>query len=131
MDEAVIKYYRGLLKSGFKHTGSLEEPNIFLDSVGENLNICTQVGQDYLHLYIAVSDGRIAEICYLCTCDPAANVVIEVLCDLVKGKTLEEALELQAESFVKIIGSREEKVTKKIYGIIELLRRGIKRYRQR
>jgi hypothetical protein len=40
MDEQVIKYYRRLLKTGFDHVGSLENPSIFLDSVGEKIRVC-------------------------------------------------------------------------------------------
>jgi NifU-like protein involved in Fe-S cluster formation len=128
MDPEIIKYYRHLLREGFAHTGSCENPTIFLDSVGENIPICAQIGTDYLHLYINIENETITNIQYLCTCDPAANVVIEVLCDLVKGKTIEEAKALTEEAFYQVIGCRSEEVQKKVKGIIKLLHRGIARY---
>jgi NifU-like protein involved in Fe-S cluster formation len=128
MDPEIIQYYRRLLREGFAHAGSCENPEIFLDSVGENIPICAQIGTDYLHLYISVKDKTITNIQYLCTCDPAANVVIEVLCDLVKGKTLEEAKALTEEAFYQVIGCRSEEVQKKVKGILKLLNRGIARY---
>ena len=130
MDEAVIKYYRGLLKTGFKYVGSIENPSIFLDSIGENLPICDQVGRDYLHLYISISNGRINSIRYLCTCDPTANVVIEILCSLIEGKTLEETKLVTEESFSQILGSKNEDLLKKARGAIELLQRGLMRYQK-
>jgi hypothetical protein len=56
MDETVIKYYRMLLKTGFKNAGSLDNPSIFLDSIGEGISICGVVG-DYINIFINVRDG--------------------------------------------------------------------------
>ena len=127
MDDAVIKYYRRLLKTSFEHAGSLENPSIFLDSVGENIPVCGHVG-DYLHLYINIKEGVIDSIKYLCTCDPTANVVIEVLCTLVKGKNLAEVKTITEESFSQAVGSQGEELLKKARKAIELLNRGITRF---
>jgi NifU-like protein involved in Fe-S cluster formation len=128
VDETIIKTYRRLLQAGFQNAGSFENPSIFLDSIGENLPICDVAGRDYLKIYICVTDGVINDIKYLCNCDPTANVVIETLCDLVKGMTLDEAGALSPEMFFRKIGSRGETVAKKVGGIIELLKRGIQRF---
>lgn len=130
MDELVIKYYRKLLREGFEHAGTLENPVIFLDSVGEKVYICGHLGRDYLHIYIDIADGIITDIKYKCMCDPTANVVVEIMCGLVRGRTLEEAAALSGESFVGVLGSRGEVFLKKAAGIIELLNRGIARYRE-
>jgi hypothetical protein len=53
MDAAVIKYYRRLLRTGFEHAGSLENPSIFLDTINENITVCGNAG-NYLHLYLNV-----------------------------------------------------------------------------
>jgi NifU-like protein involved in Fe-S cluster formation len=129
MDELVIKYYRRLLREGFRHTGTLENPAIFLDTVGEKVRICGNVSRNFLHLYIDVSHDSISDIRYKCMCDPIANVVVEIMCDLVAGKTLEEAIAINEESFVGVLGSRGEEFLKRTRGIIELLNRGIDRYR--
>ncbi len=129
MDELVVKYYRRLCKTGFEHTGEIENPSIFLDTVGEKIRICSHVSHAYVHIYIKVRDDVIDDIKYLCTCDPTANVVVEILCSLIKGKTLKEAEALTEESFAEALGSRGEEFLKKARGIIELLHRGIERYK--
>jgi NifU-like protein involved in Fe-S cluster formation len=129
VDEVVIKYYRKLLKTGFEHAGSLENPSIFLDSVGEKIRICAMSVNNYMHLYINIRSGVIEDIKYLCTCDPTANVVAELLCILVKGKTLAEAETITEDSFSQALGSKGEEFLKKARGIIELLNRGLTRYK--
>jgi NifU-like protein involved in Fe-S cluster formation len=128
MDEQVVKYYRRLCKTGFEHTGSLENPSVFLDTVGEKIRICSHVSHAYMNIYINVKNGIIDDIKYLCTCDPTANVVVELLCNLIKGKSLQEAKILKVEDFSRALGSRGEEFLKKSAGIIELLNRGLARY---
>ena len=127
MDEAVIKFYRKLLRSGFEHSGSLENASIFLDSVGEKVLICGSTG-DFMQLYINVVNNTIDNIKYMCVCDPTANVAVEILCTLVKGKTLDEAAGLTAQEFFQLLGSDGEELQKKAKGLLELLKRGITRY---
>ena len=129
MDEAVIKFYRRLLRTDFEHTGSLENPTIFLDSVGEKIQICSQIGRDYMHLYINIREGVIEDIKYLCSCDPTANVAVEILCSLIKGKTPEQARDLQEEDFIFVLGGESEELRKKARGLLELLHRGLDRSR--
>ncbi len=129
MDELVIKYYRRLCKNGFEHAGELESPSIFLDTVGEKIRICSHVSHAYLHIYINIRDGVIDDIKYLCTCDPTANVVVEILCSLIKGKTIKEAEALTEKDFSQALGTIEAEFLKKSRGIIELLHRGIDRYK--
>jgi NifU-like protein involved in Fe-S cluster formation len=128
LDEAVIKYYRKVLRYGFEHTGSIENPTIFLDSIGENIPICAQTAMSYMHLHINIKDGAIEDIKYLCMCDPTANVVAEILCTLVKGKTLAEVEALKEDSFAQVLGGGDEEFLKKARGIIELINRGLMRY---
>jgi NifU-like protein involved in Fe-S cluster formation len=129
MDELVVKYYRRLCRTGFEHTGELEKPSIFLDTVGEKIRICSHVSHAYMHIYINVQNGIIDDIKYLCTCDPTANVVVEILCNLVKGKTIQEAEDLTEKDLSRALGSTGEEFLKKVRGIIELLHRGIARYK--
>lgn len=130
MDELIVKFYRRLCREGFAHTGSLENPSIFLDTVGEKIRICSHVAHAYMHIYLTVRDGMIDEVKYLCTCDPTANVVVEIFCSLIKGKTIDEAEALTEADFSEALGGGGEEFLKKARGIIELVRRGIKRYRQ-
>jgi hypothetical protein len=129
VDEQVIKYYRKLLRYGFEYAGSIEYPSIYLDSVGERIRVCGHNDQNYLHLYIDISEDRVKEIKYLCTCDPTANVVFEVLCYLAKNKTLKALENINEASFSNVVGSQGEDFLKKAKGILELLNRGIQRYK--
>lgn len=129
MDELVAKYYRQLCRQGFEHAGEIINPDIFLDTVGEKIRICSHVSHAYMHIYIKVSNGIVDDIKYLCTCDPTANVVVEILCSLTKGKTLQEAEAITEKDFSKTLGSTEEEFLKKSRGIIELLHRGLTRYK--
>ena len=127
MDEAVIHTYRRLLKTGFEHAGSLENPDLFLDTVGQNIPICGHAG-DYLQIFIRIHNGVIADIRYLCNCDPTTNVAVEVLCNLVKGKKLEFLGSMTEDLFFQAIGSQSEDLSKKVRGLLELLRRGVTQY---
>ncbi len=129
MDELVVKFYRRMCRTGFEHTGELKNPSIFLDTVGEKIRICSHVAHAYIHIYINVRDGIIHDIKYLCTCDPTANVVVEILCGLTKGKTIKETEALTEDSFTGVLGGGGEEFRKKARGIIELLRRGLARYK--
>jgi len=129
MDELVVKNYRRLCKNGFEHAGELENPSIFLDTVGEKIRICSHVSHAYIHIYINIRDGIIDDVKYLCICDPTANVVVEILCSLLKGKTIREAEALTEHSFTGLLGGGGEEFLKKARGIIELLHRGMARYK--
>jgi NifU-like protein involved in Fe-S cluster formation len=128
MDELVVKYYRRLCKTGFENTGEIENPSIFLDTIGEKIRICSHVSHAYMHIYIDIRDGIFDNIKYLCTCDPTANVVVEIFCNLLKGKSIKEAETLTVESFSQALGGGGDEFRKKTAGIIELLHRGIARY---
>jgi NifU-like protein involved in Fe-S cluster formation len=127
MDEAVIRYYRKLLRTRFEYAGSFENPSIFLDSVGEKVLICGSTG-DFMHLYINIANNTINDIKYMCVCDPTANVAIEILCTLIKGKTLDKAASITEQAFYQFLGSDGEELQKKANGLLELLHRGITRY---
>jgi NifU-like protein involved in Fe-S cluster formation len=127
MDEAVIKYYRRLLKDDFPNAGALEHPSVFMEAIGTKMIDCGNTG-NYMQLYLQVVDRRIADIKYLCACEPVANVAVEVLCTLLKGKTLDEAAGLTEEPFYQFLGCRDEELRKKVRGLLELLNEGIARY---
>jgi NifU-like protein involved in Fe-S cluster formation len=128
MDEPVVKYYRRLCRTGFEYAGSLEKPSIFLDTVGEKIRICSHVSHAYMHIYIDILNNVIDDIKYLCTCDPTANVVVEIMCSLIKSKMIEEAEAITEDSFSQALGGGGKEFIKKARGIIELLHRGIARY---
>ncbi len=127
MDQAVIRYYRNLLKTGFNHAGSLENPSLFLDTVNERIPICGNIG-NYLHLYLHIHNDIIDDIKYLCTCDPTTNVAVEIFCIVIKGKTVEEARTISKESFFDILGVQSPELGQKVEGLLELLNRGLARW---
>jgi NifU-like protein involved in Fe-S cluster formation len=128
MDQAVIQYYRRLLREEFPNAGALDEPSIFVEAIGGKLIDCGNTG-NYMELYLRVAGDRIADVRYRCACEPVANVAVEVLCGLLKGKTLDEASGLTEEPFFQLLGSRDERLGKKVRGLLELLNEGIGRHR--
>jgi NifU-like protein involved in Fe-S cluster formation len=124
MDEAVIAYYRRLLKEEFPNAGELSEPSAFVEAVGGRLINCGNTG-NYMQLYLRVADGRITDISYQCACEPVANVAVEILCTLARGMTLDEAVGLTEEPFSQFLGSRGEELNKKAVGLLALLKEGI------
>ena len=126
MDEAVIKYYRKLLRTGFQNTGSFDAPSLFLESVGDG-RVCGHAG-DYMHIYINVINGKIDGIRYLCTCDPTANVAVETLCNLAKGKSIDEVQAITEDSLLQTVGSRGEDLRNKARGLLELLNQGLREF---
>ena len=128
MDEVVTELYRKLIEDGFKNAGSFENPTLFIDTKTEGISICGQSGQDYMNIYVMIDGDVISDIKYLCSCDPTANVVIEVLCDLVRGKTTEQARAITKEQFFEAIGSDGGTVRRKVWQAIELLNRVFNRF---
>lgn len=129
MDQVLIKYYRQLLRTGFEHSGSLENASIFLDSVTEEIVHCGNIG-NYMQLYISIKNNVIDDIKYICSCDPAANVAIEILCALVKGKPLEEAAAVNEQAVLRFLGSGSEDLQKRAEALLELLNKGLSRYNE-
>ncbi len=128
MDEVVTKYYRKIIREGCKNTGSIENPSIFLDSIGEKMSICAKMARSYIKLFIKVKDNAIKDIKYLCMCDPTANVAVEILCILVRDKTFDEIKSINENAFTEVVGGPSEDLLKRARGLLELLNIGIKRY---
>jgi NifU-like protein involved in Fe-S cluster formation len=128
VEEAIIKYYRRLLKVDFEHAGSIENASIFVEAIGEKMIHCGNTG-NYMQLYLNVVDDRIDDIKYLCSCEPTANVAVEALCTLVKGKRLEEASATPEQALYQLIGCEGEELKIKVRGMLELLNEGIARYK--
>ncbi len=131
MDEVIAEKYRELLETGFQFAGSFKDPTMFIDTKAEGISICGKGEEDFINIYIIVSNNVIDDIKYLCNCDPTANVVVETLCRMAKGKTLKEAKELTKEQFYEAIGSDGGTVRRKVWGTIELLNRVFGRYEAR
>ena len=128
MDKAIIQYYRRILKSGFKNAGSYEDASILLNTAASGVRVCGGSG-GYIHIYIKVKNEVIEGIKYLCSCDPAANVAVEILCDLLPGKTLAEAAALTEDMFLEAIDGPSEDLRQKAGALIKNLNGGIEQYR--
>jgi NifU-like protein involved in Fe-S cluster formation len=126
MDAAVLQYYKRLLKDGFPHAGEIEDPALFLDTMSENVPICGNL-ESYLHLYMNIQKSVITEVKYLCTCDPPANVAVEIFCILLKGITVEQAKSLTRESFFQFLSDPSPELGERAEGLLELMRRGFSR----
>jgi NifU-like protein involved in Fe-S cluster formation len=127
MNEVVIKFYRRLLTEDFPNAKEIIHPSVFVEAVGQKMIDCGNTG-NYMQLYLIIADGRIEEIKYLCACEPVANVAVEILCDLARGKTLQEAAAIKEESFYQLLNNRDDELRKKVQGILELLNEGISSY---
>jgi NifU-like protein involved in Fe-S cluster formation len=128
MDEAIIKFYRRLLKEDFPNAGELKAPAIFVEAVGEKLINCGNTG-NFMQLYLLITDECITEFKYLCACEPIANVAVEVLCDLVRGMPIEEAAGIIPEQILAVLGTHDEALSRKVCGLLEMLNEGIAIYR--
>jgi NifU-like protein involved in Fe-S cluster formation len=128
MNEVVASRYRELMQAGFPNAGKIEKPTVFVDPKAEGFSICGNGSRDYMNLYMNIDGGTITEIKYLCSCDPTANVVVEVLCNLARGKTLDQAKTLTREAFCEAIGTDSGIVARKVWSIVDLLNTVIKRY---
>ena len=91
---------------------------------------CGNTG-NYMQLYLDIADDRIMDIRYLCSCEPTANVAVEILCSLVRGKTLDEAAAVSEQAFYEYLGCREEEYQVKTRGLLEMLQEGIDGYKKR
>jgi NifU-like protein involved in Fe-S cluster formation len=127
VDQAIIKYYRQLLKTDFENAGSIENAAIFLEAVGERMIHCGNTG-NYMQLFLHIADNRVEDIKYRCSCEPTANVAVEVLCTLVKSKALEEAATVSEQAFYQLVGSQDEELQIKVRGLLEMLKKGILGY---
>jgi len=128
MDEVVIKTYRRLLREGFRHSGAWEHPSIFLDSREEKVALCGDVA-NFMEIYVNITDNRVTDIKYTCSCEPTTNVAVEILCALVNGQPLSAVISLSDVEFYQYLGSRGEEFGQKARALLEMLNRGIARYR--
>jgi NifU-like protein involved in Fe-S cluster formation len=128
VEAAIVKYYRQLLKTDFENSGSFENASIFIEAVGERMIHCGNSG-NYIHLYMMIADNVITDIKYTCSCEPTANVAVEILCTLTTGKTLNEALAVSEEEFYSLAGCRGDELQIKVRGLLKMLHQGIARYK--
>ena len=127
MHEAVRTYYHKIKKAGFEHVGNIEDAAISLKAFGELSPVCGNT-DDFLYLYLQVKGGVVTDIKYQCITDPTTNVAIEVLCELTKGVTLQDALIMQDDAFMQFLGCEDKLMRRKAGALLEMLRGGILSY---
>ncbi len=119
-----------LIETDFDHAGLLKNASITMEAKGESSGLCADE-DDFMNVYINVVNDCIDNIKYACVCDPTANVAVEILCTLVKGRSLDEASLLAEKEFYQFLGSTDEEFQKKVKGLKERLNRGISDFRRR
>jgi len=127
MDQAIIKFYRNLLKTGFTYAGEIESPSVFVNALSEGIAVCGK-NENYMNLYIDIRDNTVQAMKYLCICEPTTNVAIEILCALATGKPLHEIKKITAESIAVLAERSNEELIDKAGKLIELMNRGIENY---
>jgi len=80
-----------------RNMGEMENP----DGIGEAQN---PVCGDTMRLYIKVESGRIIDVKFLTFGCGAAIASSSLATEMIKGKTLEEALQVKDEDIVKALG---------------------------
>jgi NifU-like protein involved in Fe-S cluster formation len=128
MDQAVITYYRRLLKSGFEYAGSIENPSIFINPTVKGKTWICGGESDYMNIYINIHEDAVEEMKYLCICDPTANVAVEAICKLMEGIQLKEALSIGEEMILGEVGSYIDELRKKVSALLELIRKELTRF---
>ncbi len=131
MTEALTTYFRKLWSTdGFVHAGTLENASITLENLGEISPVCGNP-DDYMALYVCVSGNVIDDIRYVCLNDPANNVALEMLCALVKGKTLDEVAAVSDDAFCRLLGAEDPLLREKGRVLLKELNNKILEYRTR
>ncbi len=128
MDKQIIEYYRNLLREGFAHVGKMEEYDVFIDSIGEKIQVCGSISRAYMHIYISIKADIIEKISYLCICDPTANVVMEIMCSLAEGKDFRDIKHIKPEDFTSVLDNTGQEFLDRARNTIALLVRGLQKY---
>jgi nitrogen fixation NifU-like protein len=103
-DRAGIRMYTEKLIDHFlnpRNVGSIPDP----DGVG---TLGDPSCGDFLRIYIRVQDDRLADVKFEVYGCPAAIATSSVLTEMVKGKTLEEALQVTDEDVAEALGGLPE-----------------------
>ena len=106
-----------------RHVGMLEDADASAQGGGGPL--CPE---DMAHVWIKVRDGRIVEIRHKTMGCPVAVASSSMTCTLAQGKTLDEALEINAEAVIAALGGVPERKADSVVAT-EALRKAIEAYR--
>ncbi len=129
MDRLIVKKYLKILREGSPYNGELENPTIFLDTIGERLRICGMSAHYYMKIYINIKDDVVTAVRYNCACDPAAHVVVDTMCRLIDGKNIAAVAALTEADFIREVGSQTEHFLTRVRRMLELINRGLERHK--
>jgi NifU-like protein involved in Fe-S cluster formation len=127
MQETTRLYYQKMLKDGFEYAGKIPDASIVIKTFDEVSAICG-TPDNFLFLDIQITDNLITDIKYQCISDPITNVAVEILCALMKGKTLQEALLLRADAFLHYLGCEDETLRELAVAFLAPVHKRIRQY---
>ena len=105
------------------NAGIIENP----DSIGEVGNMMCG---DIMKIFLKVKDGKIKKIKFQTYGCVSAIASSDMLCDLVKGKTIKDALKIEYSDIMKGLGGLPEvKIHCSVLGI-QAIRKAIKNYQE-
>lgn len=105
-----------------RNQGVIEEPDVIGEVSNENLG-------DSITLYLKIKDNIITDIKYEIFGCPAAIATASMLTELVKGKSLEEALKVTKEDVAEALGGLPERKMECSTISVQALREAIEEYK--
>lgn len=105
-----------------RNQGFIEEPDVIGEVSNENLG-------DSITLYLKIKDNIITDIKYEIFGCPAAIATASMLTELVKGKSLEEALKVTKEDVAEALGGLPERKMECSTVSVQALREAIEEYK--
>ena len=126
MHEVIKKYYANMSDAGYENAGMINNADIVIYIASfETLSPACGSIDDFIDYYFKLTDNHITEVRYQCMTDPTANVIADVICELAKGKTMQEFLQLKPDNIIQFLGCDDELVKTKSVVLLELLREKI------
>lgn len=129
MDDKVIQFYRKITREGYQYSGTIDNPSIFLDSSGEKIPLCSKSVDSYVNIYIKIKDNVVDIVKYRHVGRPMSNVVAEIFCALLNGRSMEEAINLSGHDFSDYLGTEDEEYLEAANSMIKLLHIGLDRFK--
>jgi nitrogen fixation protein NifU and related proteins len=105
------------------HLGKIEHPDAEANAPG------CRGERDYLFVYLRVSGRKIVDIKYECSqCDPGMFVTGEILCELVKGLSIDEVEEIDERDFIDHFGRDCEELEERASTALLIIKSAIGKY---
>jgi NifU-like protein involved in Fe-S cluster formation len=128
MDQAVVNYYRKLILTNFRYAGVIQNADITVNAAQEGIAVCGKKNDDPVRIYLKTVGNIVEDAKYLCMCDPVTQVAVEILCELLPGKSLETIKAMKPDAFLKLLEGESAEFTERAKLLIQLINKGIERY---